>query len=148
MSAGGGAVRAVFAIAILLVAVAGASAQDAHHQGPAEETPEQAAERARLEKLVADADAKVRAKSYKESVPLFEQALEEGAKADLPAAEKQKILLHAAYDLACALSAAGDKEDAVKALALLPKLGYRNWEHVKKDPWFKPLLELESFRKL
>src|SRR5205085_2499427 len=64
---------------------------------PPAEGPGQAAEIARLEKLVGDADAKTNAKAWKEASDLYKQAISEAEKAKIPDAPKIKILIHAVY---------------------------------------------------
>ncbi len=52
------------------------------------------------------------------------------------------------YNLACSLALVGDKDDALEALERAIKLGYRDFDHMKKDSDLKTLREDPRFKSL
>ncbi|MHC4914976.1 MAG: TPR end-of-group domain-containing protein [Planctomycetota bacterium] len=50
-----------------------------------------------------------------------------------------------AYNLACAQARNGKKEEAIRTLAESVKLGFTDFDHIKKDPDLEPLREDEDF---
>lgn len=133
--------RALLVAACFLVLVGAARSQDAPPTTDDAETT-------RLEKLIADADAKTNAKAWKSASDLYKQAISAIEESKVPKVTKEKLLLHALYDWACCLAAGGAKDDAIKVLELLKKGGFTNWEHVAHDEWLAPLRGMPAFEKL
>jgi hypothetical protein len=53
-----------------------------------------------------------------------------------------------AYNLACAQARNGKKEAAVKMLAEAVKLGFTDFDHIRKDPDFESLRENSEFTEI
>ena len=60
--------------------------------------------------------------------------------------KKEDPVVH--YNLACSLALVGEKEDALSALERAIKLGYRDFEHMKKDSDLKILRDDSRFKVL
>ncbi|MBI4575054.1 MAG: hypothetical protein HY722_02195 [Planctomycetes bacterium] len=58
----------------------------------------------------------------------------------------EEPLVH--YNLACSLALCGDPDGALKALKRSMALGYRDLEHMARDPDLATLRDLPEFRRL
>ncbi len=112
------------------------------------ETPEQAAEAARLEKLLDEGDAHVKAKEYAAAKPIYKRVINETGKAAITQAARGRIGLRAVYASAANFALLGEKENAHGTLAWLPKLGFTAWDKLAKDPAFTSLHEDAEWKKL
>lgn len=52
------------------------------------------------------------------------------------------------YNLACSLALVGEKDEAFLTLGRAVQLGYRDWEHLKRDPDLKSLQDDPRFEAL
>ncbi len=52
------------------------------------------------------------------------------------------------YNLACAMSLMGEEDAAAKCLDLSIRLGFRDYDHILKDPDFDPVRKTETFKTL
>lgn len=52
------------------------------------------------------------------------------------------------YNLACSFALIGKKDEAFRALGRAIRLGYRDWDHLKRDPDLKGLRDDPRFKAL
>ena len=73
---------------------------------------------------------------------------EQGLKIDRKLVRLRRSDPIAHYNLACSLALMGRKDESFRTLEKAIRLGYRDFDHLKKDPDFKSLREDPRFLKL
>jgi hypothetical protein len=138
-------VRAPLAALIVALALSPLALESARAQeGPAEDGLSLSFE---LSDMNEKASEKLHAKDYEGAIDDYRKVIDKVEKSSLKPGSKHAYQANAHYNIACAHSLGGKKDEALAEFATSVELGFWDWKHIEKDTDLDAIRNENAFKK-